>query len=48
MKKNLTNFDLKLIAIITMTIDHIGAIIYNDIDIFFKGDVELCKWKALM
>lgn len=34
MKKNLTNFDLKLIAIITMTIDHIGAIIYNDIDIF--------------
>lgn len=34
MKKYLTNFDLKLIAIITMTIDHIGAIIYNDIDIF--------------
>lgn len=34
MKKNLTNFDLKLIAIITMAIDHIGAIIYNDIDIF--------------
>lgn len=34
MKKFLSNFDLKIIAIITMTIDHIGAIMYPNIDIF--------------
>ena len=34
MKKFLSNFDLKIIAIITMTIDHIGAIVYPNIDIF--------------
>ena len=34
MKKNLSNFDLKILAIITMTIDHIGAIIYPNIDAF--------------
>ena len=34
MKKILSNFDLKIIAIITMTIDHIGAIMYPNIDIF--------------
>lgn len=34
MKKFLSNFDLKIIAIITMTIDHIGAIMYQNIDIF--------------
>lgn len=34
MKKFLSNFDLKILAIITMTIDHIGAIMYPNIDIF--------------
>lgn len=34
MKKFISNFDLKIIAIITMTIDHIGAIMYPNIDIF--------------
>ena len=34
MKKILSNFDLKILAIITMTIDHIGAIMYPNIDIF--------------
>lgn len=34
MKKFLSNFDLKIIAIITMTIDHIGTIMYPNIDIF--------------
>lgn len=34
MKKFLSNFDLKIIAIITMTIDHNGAIMYPNIDIF--------------
>ncbi len=34
MKKFLSNFDLKILAIITMTIDHIGAIIYPNIDAF--------------
>ena len=34
MKKFLSNFDLKILAIITMTIDHIGAIVYPNIDIF--------------
>ncbi|MBD9099179.1 hypothetical protein EGP98_06280 [bacterium] len=34
MKKILSNFDLKILAIITMTIDHIGAIIYPNIDAF--------------
>ena len=33
MKKNFSNFDLKIIAIITMTIDHIGAILYQDLTI---------------
>lgn len=34
MKKIFSNFDLKILAIITMTIDHIGAIIYPNIDAF--------------
>ena len=34
MKKILSNFDLKILAIITMTIDHIGSIIYPNIDAF--------------
>ena len=34
MKKFLSNFDLKILAIITMTIDHIGAIMYPNIDAF--------------
>ena len=34
MKKFFSNFDLKILAIITMTIDHIGAIMYPNIDIF--------------
>lgn len=33
MKKFLSNFDLKIIAIITMTIDHIGSILYPDLTI---------------